>query len=80
MSKAIENGPCHCLEEAQKDLAKKGIKLETTLYIDRKTRCEKIRGPFLQVTYVEQSPKKKKLPNVICNFCPFCGKKKSDGA
>lgn len=66
---------CNCLEQVQEQLKAKGARLETSFGINFATGEITTCGPWLKV--VRHGEGRKKLPNVLCTYCPFCGKKKS---
>ena len=71
--------PCTCFEQAQKQLAERGWKLETALQIDfTGKRKATVGGPFLAARWLDGAKKKGKIPLMCCAYCPFCGQKKGD--
>ena len=74
--------PCNCLKLAEKQLRSQyGATFSTRIVMEQKGSRLSMRedGPLLAVEWPEggKKPKGKRLPVAFCEYCPFCGKKKS---
>lgn len=73
--KTTEDRGCKCLASANEQLAEQGMKLETALQINFKTGESSVAGPFMLVRWKDKPKRGKRLPLMVCNYCPMCGKK-----
>lgn len=64
---------CDCVTQVQEKLGKEGLKLNRSMQFDFAKGTASLGPPELSVGRVGKS--KKKLPIVLCAFCPFCGTK-----
>lgn len=64
---------CDCLNQVNEQLADSGVRLQTCLEMDFGKGEASIRGPLLAVEWIGK--KRRKLPTVMCSFCPICGRK-----
>lgn len=67
--------PCKCFDLAQVEMEKIGIEYETALQINFSTGKGSMAGPFLSIRWKDKPPRGKRLPLMVCAYCPFCGKK-----
>ena len=72
--KTTRKKPCKCLAAVQKKLAKDNARVVTGFGIDFAAGKSFETGPFLKLEKIEKS--RKKLPELHCTFCPFCGVEK----
>ena len=75
MAKRKSRG-CKCLSAAQDGLAEHGCQFSTGLAVNFTAGRGEIVGPILQVEWIDKPQRGKRLPSVLCAYCPFCGKKK----
>ncbi len=68
--------PCECVKQVNEALDDSGVELETSLAMNFKTGKGSVEGPFLSVRWKDKPIRGKRLPTLVCNFCPVCGKKK----
>lgn len=65
---------CKCLEQVAPQLAKHNCQIDAPLQINFKKGTGHASQPLLKVVKID--PKSRaKLMNVLCTYCPFCGKK-----
>lgn len=70
-----DDGKCGCVAHVDGLLAKDNAKIVTHwLWGTSKITTS---GPSVCVAKID-SKKRSKLPNVLCSYCPFCGKKIKD--
>lgn len=67
--------PCTCVEQVDKKLREDGIKLVRLLMVNFTTGKGGLGPPILAVERTGDSKKKRKLPAIICAYCPVCGTK-----
>lgn len=70
--------PCDCVKQLNQALGQSGVELETALAMNFTTGKGTVEGPFLAVRWKDKPIRGKRLPTLVCNFCPVCGKKKAD--
>ena len=77
MKKTAATKPCNCLKQVNESLADSGVELETSLAINFETGKASVEGPFLSVRWKGKPIRGSRLPTLVCNFCPVCGRKKA---
>jgi len=73
MSKKSVAG-CKCIDDVQSQLKDMGATLVRHFQMDFKAGKSTMSPPSLEVRKLEGA-KGKRLPTIICDHCPFCGKK-----
>ena len=71
--KAVRKKPCDCVKKMNKMLAPRGYRLPVVLNLGKTSS-----GWFLYIPVEKLASfegRRKSPPNVIPNFCPFCGVK-----
>lgn len=66
--------PCTCREQVDEELKKLNARLASALQMNFKTHQASMAGPFVAIVKLD-SKKKSRLPDLVCTFCPFCGKR-----
>ena len=72
--KPVKKKPCNCLATVQKKLSEENARVVTGFGIDFSAGKSFETGPFLKLEKIEKS--RKRLPELHCTFCPFCGAEK----
>lgn len=67
-------GSCNCIDQVNAQLRGSNAKLSQGLQIDFKTGKSSMSPPMLVAEKID-SKIKKRLPSLLCSFCPFCGSK-----
>jgi hypothetical protein len=67
---------CSCIEKVNTKLATDGLKLVTGFVFDMAKKRISAGPPQIEVKRIEKS--RKKIPVILCEFCPFCGVQYSD--
>lgn len=78
MKKATTSKPCDCVKQLNQALRESGFELETAFAMNFSTGKGSVDGPFLSVRWKGKPIRGKRLPMLVCNFCPVCGKKKAN--
>lgn len=68
---------CLCLEQVNKKLKDSNCKVAQGLQVNFKTGAASMSPPFIVTEKIDRKIRKR-MPSVICSFCPFCGKKYED--
>lgn len=63
-----------CILTIDKALKKQGVYLDRYVAMNFATKKARIVAPLLRVCRDGDAPKGKKLPTIVGEFCPFCGK------
>jgi hypothetical protein len=74
MAKSKPDKPCKCIEQVNKQLEQSNARISQGLQINFKTGASGLSSPFVVVEKVDGKIRKR-LPSVVCSFCPFCGSK-----
>jgi hypothetical protein len=69
---------CDCVEQVNKQLAKRNAALDTSLLMNFATMQASISPPRIQLRKVDSTRKRDRLPTLFAAYCPFCGKKVSE--
>lgn len=63
-----------CTEAVNEKLAPMNARITQGLTINFSTGKAGLSGPAVCVEKID-SKKRSKVPNILCSYCPFCGKK-----
>lgn len=66
--------PCKCLDQVNSQLKDSNAMISQGFQINFKTGRSSMSPPMLATEKID-SKIRKRLPSVICSFCPFCGAK-----
>lgn len=64
---------CTCVDKVNEKLKDVGIRLARGFRLNFKTGVSRMGLP--QLVTEKTNPTRKKMPIVVCTFCPFCGTK-----
>jgi len=67
--------PCKCVDLVNERLKEDGCVLLQHMQIDFSSGKASMSGPCVSVERKVRTRTSKKIPTVLCTFCPFCGKK-----
>lgn len=69
---------CKCMKEVDEQLKAMGVRLKSVFSIDFIKGTTRHIMPLLAVEWADKPLRGKKLPDVLCSYCPVCGKKKEN--
>ena len=67
---------CKCFDQVNEQLKPMGVALNKEMSMNFDTLKASVEGPFLAVHWRDKPIRGKRLPAIVCAYCPFCGKKK----
>lgn len=67
---------CKCFKDVNGQLEKSDVVLDSAFQIGNGKAD--IAGPLIAVKWKTKKRTSKRLPIIVCAYCPFCGKKKPD--
>ncbi len=69
-----ESKMCKCVDQVNEQLAASNVKIGQGLQINFKTGQSSMSPPQIVLEKINAKVRKR-MPTVLCSFCPFCGKK-----
>ncbi len=74
--------PCKCVEQANEQLAEHGVRLASRIKITFSESVGELtsHSPIIATEWIDKPKRGKRLPPVLCAYCPFCGQKKESEA
>ena len=65
---------CECWKDVDAQLKEKGFRLDREIQMDFGARKASVVAPLIRV-HKDGDGKARRLPTIVCGFCPFFGKK-----